>query len=143
MTADERRARAGERKAALEARRRELQVARELRLRVESIISERRLEALRVRAETMSVRRSPQARSIYNRMAQWAREYPERRRAHRLVHSALQSGRIEKPGRCDGCGLDRRLEAHHEDYAKPLGVRWLCRSCHRLAHRALAAGGAA
>jgi hypothetical protein len=143
MTADERRARAEERRRALEARRRELRLARELRLRVGAIMLERRFEAARSRGETMAVRRSPQARMIYERVVRWERAHPRGRPAHRLVHLALRSGRLVKPVSCDGCGLERRLEAHHEDYSKPLEVRWLCRSCHRRLHRPLRVTAAA
>jgi hypothetical protein len=34
---------------------------------------------------------------------------------------------------CEVCGA--RAEMHHDDYAKPLEVRWLCRE-HHLAHHA-------
>lgn len=26
------------------------------------------------------------------------------------------------------------MQAHHEDYSKPLDVQWLCMACHRGAH---------
>lgn len=34
---------------------------------------------------------------------------------------------------CEVCGAEKS-EAHHDDYTKPLSVRWLCRSHHRLHH---------
>lgn len=34
---------------------------------------------------------------------------------------------------CEECGAEK-AEAHHDDYAKPLEVRWLCRSHHRQHH---------
>jgi len=138
--ADERRARAAARKLALEARRLELRRARELKVRVEAVILERRLEEARARGEAMVARRSPQARLIHERVTRWEREHRDGRPAHRLVHKAVRSGKLVRPDRCDGCGLERRLEAHHEDYSKPLEVRWLCRSCHRRRHSAQANG---
>jgi len=46
----------------------------------------------------------------------------------------------EECQRCHGKpGKGRRnaslIEAHHNDYSKPLEVVWLCRDCHRLIHR--------
>lgn len=67
----------------------------------------------------------------------WAVRYPEKYRAHYLVRAAIRDGRLfKKP--CENCGSTERVQAHHEDYWKPLDVRWLCFRCHRgLAHNAL------
>jgi hypothetical protein len=57
---------------------------------------------------------------------------PEKARARNAVASALKSRRIaRKP--CDVCG-DTKSQAHHDDYARPLDVRWLCFVHHRIAH---------
>lgn len=63
----------------------------------------------------------------------WAERYPEKAEAHRLVSNAVQAGRLTRQV-CETCG---RLpsEAHHDDYSKPLDVRWLCRT-HHLEHHA-------
>ena len=51
----------------------------------------------------------------------------------RTASRAIQSGFLfRKP--CEICG-NEQVESHHEDYKKPLEVRWLCQSCHRAIHR--------
>lgn len=56
-------------------------------------------------------------------------KYPERAAARQAVGNALRSGKLVRCN-CEVCG-DVRAQAHHEDYAKPLDVRWLCFKCHR------------
>lgn len=38
---------------------------------------------------------------------------------------------------CERCG-DPKTERHHDDYDKPLEVRWLCKSCHERHHALVA-----
>ena len=45
------------------------------------------------------------------------------------VYRALQSG-ILKKGKCLVCASPD-TEAHHDDYEKPLEVKWFCRKHHR------------
>lgn len=58
--------------------------------------------------------------------------YPERVNARRLVHYALKSGKLKKEN-CKTCGC-KNVQAHHKDYAKPLDVIWLCKTCHNKLH---------
>ena len=37
-------------------------------------------------------------------------------------------------GPCEQCGSTRNVIRHHDDYARPLDVRFLCRSCHAFVH---------
>jgi hypothetical protein len=37
------------------------------------------------------------------------------------------------PEPCERCGAPD-AEKHHDDYSRPLAVRWLCRSCHLALH---------
>lgn len=54
---------------------------------------------------------------------------PEKTRARRLVSQALKSGKLIKQP-CEKCGV-KDVQAHHEDYSKPLDVVWLCFKHHR------------
>lgn len=49
--------------------------------------------------------------------------------AYTAVKFAKKSGRL-KQGPCAVCGTTTRVDAHHEDYSKPLEVTWLCRRHH-------------
>jgi hypothetical protein len=50
------------------------------------------------------------------------------------LRSAVRTGEIIKPLRCEKCGAEEELHGHHADYTKPLEVTWLCARCHRRAH---------
>jgi hypothetical protein len=56
--------------------------------------------------------------------------------AYRQYKLALRSGSLVR-GHCVLCGDNQRpgpVEGHHEDYAYPLEVIWLCRMHHRWRH---------
>lgn len=55
--------------------------------------------------------------------------------AHMAVSWAIRSGKLKRPAACEICGCAAKLHAHHEDYARPLDVRWLCVPCHGKQHR--------
>ena len=60
--------------------------------------------------------------------------YPDKDRARQIVNRALREGKIKvKP--CVRCGFAFGIQAHHEDYSKPLDVTWLCTPCHGERHR--------
>lgn len=54
----------------------------------------------------------------------------EKRKAHLEVRYALKYGRLTRPEVCCDCSKPCFPDAHHEDYSKPLEVKWLCRRCH-------------
>lgn len=54
--------------------------------------------------------------------------------ARRKLQYALHMGYITKPSKCDVCGIETKIEAHHNDYGLPTEVDWLCRKCHMLRH---------
>ncbi|KKL95512.1 hypothetical protein LCGC14_1853870 [marine sediment metagenome] len=62
-------------------------------------------------------------------------EHPQQAAAGCKVHAALANGVLcRKP--CESCGDDEQIIAHHDDYLRPLAVRWLCRTCHTHLHAA-------
>jgi hypothetical protein len=75
--------------------------------------------------------------------AKWMREHrvrhsdlpPIARRkanARALANVYKRRGKLKKED-CEVCG-SAESEMHHDDYDKPLAVRWLCRPCHLEVH---------
>ena len=63
---------------------------------------------------------------------------PEQKRAWNALTSAVRYGEIRR-GPCEVCGTEEKVEAHHDDYSRPLDVRWLCRDHHEELHHPLEA----
>ncbi len=64
-----------------------------------------------------------------------AKTDPIKRAARLLVQNAVKANRISKMN-CF-CGASRTVQAHHEDYSKPLDVVWLCKRHHSDRHNYL------
>lgn len=52
-----------------------------------------------------------------------------RKNARDFVNLAVRKG-LMFPKPCEVCNTKFNLEAHHDDYSKPLDIRWLCRDHH-------------
>lgn len=62
-----------------------------------------------------------------------AEKHFEKRAANWTTSNAIRDGKlIRQP--CEVCG-DLKVDAHHDDYSKPLDVRWLCRPHHAVHHK--------
>jgi len=61
-------------------------------------------------------------------------KYPEKHSARAKLRYAVKTGKIIKPVECENCSNVLPLHGHHEDYDKPLDVKWLCTICHLDAH---------
>lgn len=86
-----------------------------------------RLKAERRRAEGTVAIPNHYLRTLKFRVA-----HPEKYAAHNAVATALKNGKLaRKP--CEICG--KKAQAHHDDYSKPLDVRWLCVTHHMEHHR--------
>ncbi len=57
----------------------------------------------------------------------------ERYMARWILKRRVITGQVKKQP-CEVCGLVK-VDAHHDDYAKPLEVRWFCRQHHAEHHR--------
>ena len=59
----------------------------------------------------------------------------EKQSANKKVEYALKEGVLQKPETCSLCNKEKLyIHAHHDDYTKPLTVRWLCAKCHKEFH---------
>ena len=58
-------------------------------------------------------------------------------RAYKHLRNAIYHNIVVPLKNCDVCGSDKSVDAHHEDYTKPLEVDWLCRKCHIQLHRGI------
>jgi hypothetical protein len=64
----------------------------------------------------------------------WVERNPEKRAAHSALNTAVRYGRVQKQP-CAVCGVVEGVEAHHDDYSKPLEVQWLCPAHHGGQHK--------
>jgi hypothetical protein len=66
-------------------------------------------------------------------LRKWREKNQHKHRAHWTVSAAIASGKLKRLA-CEVCGSENS-HAHHEDYAKPLEVRWLCPLHHSKVHQ--------
>lgn len=75
-----------------------------------------------------------QGKAAHKRAIRVQRERRPLQRAARVaVGNALRDGRLTRQP-CEVCGHEK-AQAHHDDYSKPLDVRWLCTTHHAEWHR--------
>lgn len=82
-------------------------------------------------AESYKRNRSAERNRLYSKTH--TRRHPLARTARVAVNNAIRDGRLVR-GPCVECGATP-AEGHHDDYTKPLEVRWLCRRCHNEWHK--------
>jgi ribosomal protein S27AE len=78
---------------------------------------------------------TPERKALKKRVSKAYKEnFPRKKKAHAMISNSIRDGKLfRKP--CEECG-EARSHAHHDDYAKPLEVRWLCSKHHRDWHKA-------
>lgn len=65
-------------------------------------------------------------------MKSWREKFPAKWKAQIIVGNAIRDGHLQREP-CEVCGSDMS-HAHHDDYFKPLAVRWLCAAHHQQWH---------
>lgn len=86
--------------------------------------------------------KKPEVKAARAEAARNRRKDPDQQQkilARDMTNKAIKLGRIKKRP-CEVCGVSK-VDAHHDDYFKPLDVRWLCRK-HHAEHHAKARGQA-
>lgn len=69
----------------------------------------------------------------YEELKRRREEHPEIYRAHLKANTALKKGILERQP-CEVCG-EVKSHMHHDDYSKPLAVRWMCTTHHMRLHK--------
>jgi hypothetical protein len=88
---------------------------------------ENNIERIRKYDRERGNRQSPEYLKAYRKAN------PNKYRATNMVNNAIRAGNLFKEP-CEQCGSTDRIHAHHDDYSKPLNVRWLCAVHHRQWH---------
>lgn len=79
-------------------------------------------------------KKSPKLKKRRNELQKnWQEKNTIKRAAHIIVGNAIRDGKLI-PQPCEICGK-QKVDAHHDDYTKPLDVRWLCTKHHAEHHK--------
>ena len=65
-------------------------------------------------------------------LKEYRKKYPKKYKAHQLVNNAIRNKKLFREP-CEICG-ENETHGHHDDYLKPLNVRWLCPIHHKEWH---------
>lgn len=65
-------------------------------------------------------------------LREYRERYPKKYAAHSKVNNAIAGGKLVR-GCCEICGEEKTV-AHHDDYDRPLDIRWLCQGHHKQWH---------
>jgi len=76
------------------------------------------------------IKKRPESFGIYYR----SDEHRFKHQVRALTRSYVRAGKLIKMP-CEKCGTKKNVEAHHDDYTKPMDIRWLCRLHHREHHK--------
>ncbi len=69
---------------------------------------------------------------VYKKTVQWRANHKTAYKSYQLVQTAIRNGSLQKQV-CVNCD-EIKVQAHHENYNKPLDVTWLCHNHHMQHH---------
>lgn len=72
-------------------------------------------------------------RQGYEYIKEYRARFPNKYKAHSIVNRCIKNGSLVNE-KCQECGREEDTHAHHDDYLKPLNIRWLCPPCHKQWH---------
>ena len=84
------------------------------------------LETIRAYDRDRGNRQTAEYRKLYKLT------YPNKYKSVTMVNNAIRDNKLFREP-CETCGHEE-THAHHDDYLKPLNVRWLCAAHHRQWH---------
>lgn len=87
-------------------------------------------ERCRIKARGEMRKSRPEQMALRSR--NYDRRHPQKRKAQYAVGNAIRDGKLFKQP-CEKC-FNPKAQAHHDDYNKPLEVRWLCVKHHNEHH---------
>lgn len=96
---------------------------------------ERSMQPHRVEARKQYIKTDAGKIAKQKAQTNYKQRYPMIYAAHVITRNALRDGKIFREDICSVCGSDYKVEGHHDDYTKPLELRWLCEPCHKKWHR--------
>lgn len=92
----------------------------------------------KIRAYNRNYNKAWRDENGYNSEKRYKKKNLEKYIAQQLLNRAIYSNRIKRMP-CEVCGAEK-AQGHHDDYFKPLEVRWLCPIHHAEHHRKFSTG---
>lgn len=84
------------------------------------------------RDKVLAYDRARGSRQTLQDLQNYRAKYPKKYKAHSIVNYAIKSKKLFREP-CEICGKEN-THGHHDDYDKPLNIRWLCSEHHHAWH---------
>ena len=103
--------------------------------KIQAYDKERANKPHRVQARKEYVKTEAGKQAKKKAMDAYDKRYPMKYASRVITGNAIRDGKLIREASCSCCGSTTKIEGHHDDYTKPLEVRWLCEKCHKQWHR--------